>query len=415
MADLDWHPAPPALTIPEPAEVIKRAEQIAASLIARQQETEERSYYAPDTHEAFRAAGFYRILVPRRYGGYELGVDTFLRVVMTLARGCPSTGWMYCLGAAHALAVATLFGEAAQEELFRDPDFICPATVAPSGTATRAGDRWIIDGTWKYCSGAPYATHFIGHTLVDEDGAAEPVPMLFVVPRSQWRRLDDWGRQLGLRGSGSHSIVAEHAEIPDCFTIRPAHLGNITVTAAMPGRVLHRNPQYGGGTLSFMFLELCTLAVGIAQGALDAFEDLMRERSTFFPPIVPRTQNLDYQVWYGDAAGKIATAEAALSTAIGEWDRMCSGDPAAFTREREMRIAGITREVIRLCWQAVEGNLFPTAGSSALLHGERLERVWRDLSMVQAHAATGVFLPTLANRALAQIHFTGAEAAFATA
>ena len=30
--------------------------------------------------------------------------------------------------------------------------------------------------------------------------------LLFVVPRSQWRMLDDWGDTLGLRGSGSHSI-----------------------------------------------------------------------------------------------------------------------------------------------------------------------------------------------------------------
>src|SRR5579859_3230668 len=104
----------------------------------------ERGFPAPPgadlTPAEFAGNGFYRLLVPRRYGGYEFGIDTFLRVAMTLARGCPSTGWMYCLGATHALAVATLFGERAQAELFSGGDFICPATIVPAGTATRTGD-----------------------------------------------------------------------------------------------------------------------------------------------------------------------------------------------------------------------------------------------------------------------------------
>lgn len=79
-------PPEPGLT---PAEIIARAEAIAPTLVARQAETEERTFYAPDTHEEFLKAGFYRILVPRRYGGYEFGIDTFLRVVMALTRGAP--------------------------------------------------------------------------------------------------------------------------------------------------------------------------------------------------------------------------------------------------------------------------------------------------------------------------------------
>src|SRR5581483_2620609 len=115
------------------------------------------------------------------------------------------------------------FPESVQDELFGDGDFICPATVAPSGTATRTADgAWTISGTWKYCSGSPYATHFIGHALVPSaDG--EPAPMLFVAPRDRWRRLEDWGSQLGLRGSGSHGITMDGARIPDRFTL-PHHL-----------------------------------------------------------------------------------------------------------------------------------------------------------------------------------------------
>jgi 3-hydroxy-9,10-secoandrosta-1,3,5(10)-triene-9,17-dione monooxygenase len=392
-------PSPPVAGL-TPADVIVKAQAMASALIARQAETEKRTYYADDTHAEFASNGFYRLLVPRRYGGYEFGIDTFLRVTMALARGCPSTGWMYCLGATHALAAATLFGERAQAELFSGGDFICPTTIVPGGSAERIDDgQWLISGTWPYCSGAPYATHFMGHALTfAEDGS--PAPLLFIVPRAQWRRLDDWGHQLGLKGSGSHSITIDGARIPDYFALPGVHISEIDVSAGTPGRTLHGNPEYGGGPISYMNMEIAALAVGMAQGALDVYEELLRRRTTLLPPIVSRGENPDYQFWYGDAAGMIGTAEAALMNAAQQWRDTCAMGPAAFTRETDLRLSAICRHVIKLCWDAVEGYIFPTAGSSSVRDGERIERIWRDMSTLHSHTGLAVFLPTIAVREL---------------
>lgn len=389
-----------------PEDMLARAEEIAPRLVELQADTERRTYYSSELHQEFTDAGFYRILVPRRYGGYEFGIDTFLRVSMTLARGCPSTGWMYCLGATHALPVATLFGKQAQDEIFQSGDFIAPATIVPGGTAERRDDgSWLINGTWPYCSGSPYATHFIGHTLVADDGADEPIPMMFIAPRDQWQLQDDWGDQLGLKGSGSHSVRLTDCMIPDSFTLPGVHLSEVPITDLTPGRRIHQNPQYGGGPLSYMVLEAAALAVGIAQGALDAYADLMRTRTTLLPPIVARTADTDYQFWYGEAAGMISTAEAATRHAIQQWQELAAAGPAAFTREEDLRLTTIVRHVIALCWRAVERYLFPTAGSSSVRHGERLERIWRDMSMLHTHAGFAVFLPTVANRDLTRTRF----------
>jgi len=389
------YPAPPVPDL-TPADAIANAQAMASGLVDRQAETERRTYYASDTHAELAKNGFYRLLVPRRYGGYEFGIDTFLRVTMALARGCPSTGWMYCLGASHALVAATLFGERAQAEMFSGGDFICPATIVPAGTATRTSDgQWLINGTWPYCSGAPYATHFMGQTLIFEDDGP-PASLLFVVPRAQWRRLDDWGRQLGLKGSGSHSITVEDAVIPGDLALPGVHISEIEVVGGTPGRTLHNNPEYGGGPLSYMTMEIAALAVGMAQGALDVYEDLLRRRMTLQPPIVSRGENPDYQFWFGEALAMISTAEAALLNAVQQWRDTCALGPRAFTRERDLRITAICRHVMKLCWNAVEGYLFPTAGSSLVRDGERLERVWRDLSTLHSHTGIAVFLPTIA-------------------
>ncbi|MGK5550598.1 acyl-CoA dehydrogenase family protein [Actinomadura kijaniata] len=402
------HTAEPGLpTPPEPgltaAQVTARAEAMIPELVERQAEVEERGFYAQDIHERFARNGFYRILVPRRYGGYELGVDTFLRVSMALLRGCPSTGWMYSLGAAHALITATAFGERAQAEMFGAGDFVCPSTSIPSGTAVPApGGGWTVSGTWSYCSGSPYATHFMGHALMPAKDGRPPEPLLFVAPRSRWVRLDDWGDQLGLRGSGSHSITMDGAHVPDHMALPGVQLVEYDATSGTPGRTLHGNPEYGGALLAFVNFLNCSMAVGMARGALDAYEDLLRVRTTLIPPVVPRYRDPDYQLWYGDAVGMIRTAEAALLNAVQQWHDAAAQGPSAVTRELDLRLSAVCRHVAKLCWDAMEGIIMPTAGSSAIRHGERLERLWRDMSTLRTHAGLSILLPTIAMRELAK-------------
>lgn len=401
----DGHPSQPepALT----AEVVvDRAERIAAILVDRQKETEQRGYYGLDTHNEFLSAGLYRILVPRRYGGYEFGIDTYLKVVSALARGCPSTAWMYTFGASHAHVAASLFSEQAQDELFAGGDFICPATITPIGFAERADDGgWIIDGVHPYSSGSAYATHFIGHTLVAGAEGEPPAPMMFVAPRDQWKRLDDWGAQLGLKGSGSHSVKIEKAHIPSHYALPGTHMGMKNVADGTPGLELHGNALYGGGVLSMAQFQVGALAVGMATGALDAYGKMMRDRMTIYPPITPRAEDPDFQVHYGEAAGRIAAARAALSDAVRQWQETAEKGSAAFTREVDVRLSLISREAVRLSWSAVSENIFPTAGSSAVRAGERIERVWRDMSTLHSHAGVSIFLAKVANRELAKLVF----------
>ncbi len=49
------------------------------------------------------------MLVPRRYGGLEVDLPTFYQVIMSIARGCPSTGWMLALSTAHSLQFASYY------------------------------------------------------------------------------------------------------------------------------------------------------------------------------------------------------------------------------------------------------------------------------------------------------------------
>jgi 3-hydroxy-9,10-secoandrosta-1,3,5(10)-triene-9,17-dione monooxygenase len=178
-----------------------------------------------------------------------------------------------------------------------------------------------------------------------------------------------------------------------------------SVVDGTPGRTLHGNSLYGGGVLSMVQFQLGALAVGMAAGALDAYGDLMRDRMTIFPPIRLRAEDPDYQLHYGEAAGRIAAARAALTDAVRQWGAVAESGSANFTREVDLRLSMISREAVRLAWDAVSDQLFPTAGSSAVRAGARIERVWRDMSTLHSHAGVAVFLASVANRELAKLVF----------
>ena len=376
--------------IPTVEELIARADELRPRLIEEQAETERRTYYSQEMHEAFVEAGFYRMLVPKRYGGFELDLGSFWRVIIALARGCPSSAWCLCLAAGHALQTGELFEEEVQAELFGDGTFLCPAVAAPAGRARKVEGGWELTSTHAYSSGAPYATHYMGQTFAApaEPGGPPGPLLLFIAPRESWTMLDDWGDTLGLKGSGSHSVRFEQAFIPDRFVLENTWMVDTNVEGGTPGARIHGNPMYAGRTLAFFEGELAAIMIGAAQGALDEYEEILRTRRTQRPPIVTRLEDPDYQRWYGLAVGKVATAEAALIECAAQWHELCRRsveDGIPFTREDDLRLNMVAREALTLSWDAMQGEIYKTAGSSAARAGQRMERIFRDMAIGWGH------------------------------
>jgi 3-hydroxy-9,10-secoandrosta-1,3,5(10)-triene-9,17-dione monooxygenase len=401
---------PSAIAPPEPdltsKEMIARAVALREKLLAQQAETEERTYYSQEMHEEFQRAGFYRQYIPRRYGGYEFDIPTYMRVALELARGCPNSAWCMALAGNHALQIGSWFPEQAQAEIFGTGDFRAASVAMPIGPATRTEGGWELNGKVSYASGIPYSTHYMGQALMPDTDPAAPQFLLFVAPKGEWTMLDDWGNLLGLKGSGSQSIVFEHGRIPAHWGLENTFMIDVDVSNGTPGLELHGNPMYGGRAIGPFTLCLAALIVGAAYCALDEYEILMETRLTRRPPMVPRKHDLDFQRWYGAALAKIATAEAALMNAADQHMELCQrfveeGTP--FSYADDMRVGCIGREVIVQAWETMQADIWRTAGSSAAGRGERIERMFRDTSMFNSHF--NVQLRDWAFRALARERF----------
>jgi 3-hydroxy-9,10-secoandrosta-1,3,5(10)-triene-9,17-dione monooxygenase len=377
-------PPEPALTA---ADLLERAAAMRESIRAEASDNEQRGGYSPERHQAFTEAGFYRMLQPRRYGGYEIGLDEFLRVVMEVSRADPATGWSMCLASAHVFQLASFFGATAQDEMFpADGHVVIPSRNIPRGTVTPVDGGWVLDGTWDYASGCTYATHMMGVALDPDDQK-----QIFVITADQIRILDDWGggRTLGLGGSGSNSVLIDKVFVPS-HRVQPYVWKDYVIPReGTPGYRIHGNPMYLARTLTLFWGELAAIMVGTARGMLDEYERLIRERPTSFPPPMPRLESLDYLRWFGEALALVDTAEFAVLGAARDYMDRCrrwaeTGED--FTVLQDARLRDVVTSGARIANEAIT-LMFDTGGSNAARSDSTLLRYYRDAAMFRTHIA----------------------------
>ncbi|HXO87004.1 MAG TPA: hypothetical protein VN885_00035 [Candidatus Acidoferrales bacterium] len=352
----------------------------------RQNSVEENGCVSDDTNARFIAAGFYRILQPRIFGGYEFDLPTFLRVMIEISRGCSDSGWVLALTAGHAFLMSS-FDERAQREAFGESgEFRAPSVAMPGGMAVAVEGGYRVKGAWDYTSGCELATHFIGSCIVDGVKDAAPGHGVFVLfDRAQYRILDNW-HVMGMQGTSSRRVIVDEMFVP-------AHRALAVIDAhgqyvhPRPGSLMHANPFYRGRITSLLVSEVGAVAVGIGRGALDCYEEILRNKKTNFPPFRPRAEELEYERHFGEAQSLVDTAEAALLKMAADYmecARRDAEDGVAFTDEDDRRFLQIEQQCVRLCFEAVD-LMLRTSGTSAASKSAPLGRYFRNLAVLRTH------------------------------
>ena len=73
---------------PSVEELVARARALIPMLRERADSVEQQRMVSSETIHAFIEAGFFKILQPKRWGGWEMDPEVFWRVLMELGRGC---------------------------------------------------------------------------------------------------------------------------------------------------------------------------------------------------------------------------------------------------------------------------------------------------------------------------------------
>lgn len=385
----DAMPAPISPPEPDltPADLIERATRLRDVLRGGQEQCEAQGRISDAINDQLIRAGFYRIIQPRCFGGYEFDVPTFHRVMMEIGRGCPETGWVVALTSGHPLILANFPLEGQADLYGPHGEFRCPAAFNPPGTAVPVSGGYRVTASWPSASGCDLGTHHMGSALVTgADGKPTGEAIQCVLTRDQYRIVDDW-HVMGMQGTGSKRIVAEDVFVPARRTIFAVGPGRGSEPAHRPG--LLANPMYLGRIASFLIGESAAVAVGAARGALDLYEDVLRAKRTYFPPHHERFREPEFQAHFGRALGLVATAEAALIRAGEEYMEYgraeAAGEP--FSDEKDQRLILILLHCMHMAWEGVE-LIYRTVGTSdAAKDGAMIGRIFRGMAVINTHPA----------------------------
>ena len=384
--------AQPARDIPSPEqgltpeEILRRAEAMRPLLRERQAASEAAGQVSEDTNKRFIEAGFYRILQPRCFGGYEFGLPAFLKAMIAISRGCSESGWVLALTAGHAFLMAS-FPETGQREGFGDKgEFRAPGVALPGGVAVPVDGGYRVKGAWDYASGCDLATHFIGTCVIPGPEPATPLGTFFALfDREQYKIIDNWS-VIGMQGTSSRRVVVEEMFLPAHRALLLNNAKGETIHPR-PGSFLHKNPLYRGRIASLLVSEACAVCVGIGRGALDVYEEILRAKAASFPPFRPRAQEPEFQRHFGEARSLVDTAESALMQMAADYTecaRREAEDGVIFSDEQDRRFLQIEQQCVRLCWEAVD-LMFRTSGTSAAGKTAPLGRYFRNLAVIRTH------------------------------
>lgn len=229
---------------------------------------------AKETVAMMQEAGFFRVLQPKRWGGYEMDPQVFFEIQMTLAEGCMSTAWIYGVIAVHNWQIA-LFDLKAQEDVWRDDTSVLIASsYMPVGKVTPVDGGFKFSGRWAFSSGCDHCDWvFLGGVVPPTADNPNPDYRTFLVPRSDFKIVDTW-HTFGLKGTGSKDIVVEDAFVPEYRT----HSSLDGFRGTNPGIDSKTIPLYKIPFGQLFPRAVSTSTLGATQGAINAYKEVASKR-----------------------------------------------------------------------------------------------------------------------------------------
>jgi alkylation response protein AidB-like acyl-CoA dehydrogenase len=331
---------------------------------------------SPKTVAKMAQSGLFGLVTPQVFGGSELGVQALVRVVIEIASGCGSTGWVCGVLSGHSWMLS-LFPVAAQEEVASGSAPLVASVFRMGGTITPEGDGYrLTNGQGRFCSGIDHSEWvIIGGTVGSGPQSSQ---RLFLVPRADVQIIDDWFT-VGMRGTGSRSIRVVNAFIPADRSIAFSDLFSGTA----PGAAFHAKPIYRMSLTEVMPYSLVGAPLGMARAAVDCFAEELK-LALKANAAAPR---IDQDAVCLRLARATAAVEAAISVVVSDAamvDRLA--DPQRFDGVSRKKLPRNWCWAVQTCREAVN-DLYQASGASAIYDHSPIQRIWRDINSAAQHFA----------------------------
>lgn len=332
--------------------------------------------------QKMRDKGLLKILRPRIFGGYETDMRTYFDVVTEISRGNASAGWFISLSNIRDYMIAYAFGREALEDIFgenRDKDVVLAGNFKPIRIDIEKveGGYHIKDAQWPFVSGSPYADwYYFGAPVDDGNGGVEMA--IIIIPRHEAEVLDDWN-VVGLRGSGSNSVVVKDVFVPDHHVSldRLAQQGHYIIDE-LADSPLYRTPFVPSLTLSIVAPSL-----GIALGGFDIHKERVEKAgigNTFYNKM---NEAAVTHLQLAETDMKLDSARLVLLDAISRLDEF-SIQNQKFTQPESIRMKAQYGYANQLCKEAFD-LMLAGAGSIFAYNNNVFQTFYRDFITLHLH------------------------------
>jgi len=358
-----------------PSTVAADAQRQAAALATlldavrrRRAEFDARQAISDDVIELMKAAGVYRALVARRFGGEERAPSDFLRLIERISIADGSAGWVASFGFAavylSALPVATL------EQIYaRTPDVVFAGGIFPPQPAPAVAGGVRVSGRWAWGSGATGAD-LIGVGIKTDDGTEGGLPRIAVMPRERVRISENWEVN-GLKGTGSHDIVVEDVVVP------------LEWTFVRGGASTLETPLFRYPSMALAAQVLAVVGLGVARAALDEIRSIAGERTSITgAPALGERAYVQTEIAKSEAA--LRSARAFFYEATDEaFSRLEAGDALDRNGVNLLRLA--SSHAARTGAE-VARSVYTISGTTGIFTEHPIARFMQDAIVVPQHA-----------------------------
>jgi alkylation response protein AidB-like acyl-CoA dehydrogenase len=368
--------------------LIERARKLAPVLRERAQASGEARRIPAETIKDLWDAELCYLLKPKKFGGPEVRVDTVFEIASELSRGDGSAGWVWTVMGVHDLFVA-LFPEKAQREYWEKDRTLSASSFAPSGKIEPVPGGVKLSGKWSFCSGVDNAQWMILGAFAGMLSTEPPIPDIrfLLLPIGDVKIIDDWN-VMGLRGTGSKSVVVEGVFVPEHRIVKNDDLAN----GKAPGCQVHDSPLYRAPAWAIFPFCITSPATGMGRGAFDAYIAEMRAReSAFDHAALSKKPNI--QLRLAEAGALIDAADLLYKRSLKETiDTIMSGGQLSLeVRVRNRRDQGYSVVMLQKATELLLG----AQGGKGIFEGNPVQRSFRDLRALAGHIVGGWDMPAL--------------------
>lgn len=344
---------------------IEQARTLGQAFAERAAKHDANESFVAENYADLKDSRFFSLAVPAALGGGDAGFEETCRALRELGRHCPSTALALSMHTHLVAANVWKFvnGKPGADGMLKkvaEKQLVLVSTgatdwVDSNGSARRVPGGYRVSARKVFASGCPAADMLVT-SVAFADGASGPGVLHFPLPLASEgvRILDDW-HVLGMRGTGSHTVLIEDSFVPEEAIVleRPQgkwHPSWSVVLAVAPP--IYMSPYVG----------LMDAAVGVAL-------ERARHRKA---------------VGLGTAVGELHNARTQAHLAwedmlrvTGNYDFTPDLDTASAQLTRKTLVANAVRKAAEL---AIE-----VAGGAGFYRKLPLERLWRDAQAAHFH------------------------------